>query len=159
VSSWDEFESAAPTLARHGRERFEATHVALLGTLRRDGSPRISPVEPYFVRGQLVFGVMRSRKGADLARDPRCTLHSAVTDPQGSEGEFKLFGRAAEVVDKEVRDAADGWWKEYPEGASVVYSMDVESASFVEWDWEKSQKRVLSWSVGSTEREVVAGYP
>jgi hypothetical protein len=58
-----------------------ATHVALLGTLRRDGSPRISPVEPYLWEGQLLIGAMAwSPKAADLRRDLRYVLHSAVID-------------------------------------------------------------------------------
>ena len=32
--------------------------VALLGTLRRDGSPRINPIEPYIAAGQLIIGAM-----------------------------------------------------------------------------------------------------
>jgi hypothetical protein len=50
----------------------EACRVALLGTLRPDGSPRVSPVEPYFAGGELVLGVMAwSGKARDLRRDPR----------------------------------------------------------------------------------------
>ena len=54
----------------------------MLGTVRPDGSPRISPVEPYLVGGQLLIGAMAwSRKSADLHRDPRYVLHSVVTGP------------------------------------------------------------------------------
>jgi pyridoxamine 5'-phosphate oxidase-like protein len=90
--NWAEFEEAAPDLAHNGRERFERTRVALIGTLRPDGSPRISPIEPYLLSDRLVIGVMRSAKGHDLLRDGRCTLHSAVSDVNGSDGEFKLRG-------------------------------------------------------------------
>jgi hypothetical protein len=44
---WCDLETAAPEIARLGKERFEPARVALLGTIRKDGSPRISPVEPY----------------------------------------------------------------------------------------------------------------
>ncbi len=75
-----------------------AARVALLGTLRRDASPRISPVEPYFVEGQLLVGAMAwSRKAADLRRNPRYVLHSALTGPDNGEGELKLYGSAVEV--------------------------------------------------------------
>ncbi len=43
---WTEFEASAPEMAAFGREQFEQRGVALIGTLRRDGSPRISLVEP-----------------------------------------------------------------------------------------------------------------
>lgn len=35
--------------------------VAMLGTLRRDGSPCISPIEPYLVNGRLLVGAMKFR--------------------------------------------------------------------------------------------------
>jgi hypothetical protein len=41
--TWGALEAAAPEIARLGRERLHAAGVALLGTLRRDGSPRITP--------------------------------------------------------------------------------------------------------------------
>ena len=34
-----------------------------------------------------------SRKGADLARDPRFALHSGSIDPPGWQGDAKLSGR------------------------------------------------------------------
>ena len=60
---WRDLELGAPRLARLGMARLDATRVALLGTLRRDGSPRISPIEPFFAGSLLLFGAMaRSRK-------------------------------------------------------------------------------------------------
>ena len=70
----------------------------MVGTLRRDGWPRISPVEPFIADGQLFLGMMRrSVKALDLLRDPRCVVHSTVSDKNGTEGEFKVYGRAREV--------------------------------------------------------------
>jgi hypothetical protein len=77
---WRDFEAAAPELARLGAERLDAAGVALLGTLRRSGAPRISPIETFRAAGRLLFGVMAwSGKAQDLARDPRCAVHSAVS--------------------------------------------------------------------------------
>ena len=91
--SWHEFETAAPPIAQLGRQRLEGTRVALLGTLRKDGSPRISPVEPYLSQGDLLFGAMSwSLKTRDLLHDPRCALHSAITGPNTGEAEFKIYG-------------------------------------------------------------------
>ena len=106
--TWQDLELGAPEIARLGRDRINAARVALLGTLRADASPRISPVEPYFVRGQLLVGAMTwSGKAADLLRDPRYVLHSAVTGPDSGEGELKLYGSAVEAG-QELRDAAAG---------------------------------------------------
>ncbi len=55
---WRDLELGAPRLASLAMASLDATRVALLGTLRRDGSPRISPIEPYRVGGQLLIGVM-----------------------------------------------------------------------------------------------------
>ncbi|HEY8492219.1 MAG TPA: pyridoxamine 5'-phosphate oxidase family protein, partial [Dehalococcoidia bacterium] len=92
---WQEFEAAAPALARLGRERMEGPRLVLVGTIRKDGTPRISPVEPLILAGRLYLGMMwRSTKALDLLRDPRCLVHSIITGKEGTEGEFKLRGRA-----------------------------------------------------------------
>src|ERR671928_1057055 len=101
---WDEFAAAAPELARLGEERLRGRELCLVGTLRRNGYPRISPVEPEFVDGELMLGMMwRSPKALDLMRDPRCVVHSVVSDRTGVEGDFKLYGRAVDVRDPQRR--------------------------------------------------------
>ena len=50
--TWEEFKNAAPELAALGEERFEATGLVLVGTLRKNGWPRISPVEPFLPMGR-----------------------------------------------------------------------------------------------------------
>ena len=64
--TWRELELAAPEIAEPGKARLDETRVALLATLRRDGSPRISPIEPFFGEGQLVFGAPPMRDGERL---------------------------------------------------------------------------------------------
>ena len=44
--NWNDFKKAAPDLAKLGEERFESFGLVLVGTIRRNGWPRISPVEP-----------------------------------------------------------------------------------------------------------------
>ena len=86
---WSEFVAASPKLAALGEGRMEEHGLILLGTLRRDGSPRITPVEPLVVDGELELGMMwQSKKALDLLRDPRCQVHTVVTDRNGTEGEF-----------------------------------------------------------------------
>lgn len=95
---WRAFASEAPELARKAEALFEEVGVVLLGTIRRDGSPRISPVEPLFVEGDLQLGMMwQSLKALDLLRDPHCTVHSCITDRMASRGEFKLHGVAKDI--------------------------------------------------------------
>ena len=91
-------------LAARGLARFDATGLSLIGTLRRDGSPRISAVEPFIFDGELALGMMwRSMKALDLLRDPRCVVHSTISDKDGTEGEFKVYGRAVAVDDPATR--------------------------------------------------------
>jgi hypothetical protein len=45
---WDAFEEACAELAVVAGERFAKDELVLVGTIRRDGSPRISPNEPEF---------------------------------------------------------------------------------------------------------------
>ena len=143
--TWEEFKKAAPELATLGEERFEATGLVLVGTLRKNGFPRISPVEPLFADGQLYLGMMwQSMKALDLQRDTRCTVHNTVANRDASQGEFKVYGRAIEVTDLEARrrysDALYekiGFKAEDPE--YHLFSIDVEIASFAvvqgdEWD-------------------------
>jgi hypothetical protein len=145
---WAEFDQAAPALASLGRERFERDQLALIGTLRADGSPRISPVAPYLALGHLLLGMeWPTSKARDLLRDPRCTLHSVVSDPNGADGEFKLYGRALLVEDEPiVNEPSDAWWHGRPPGTYRVFSMDIQSAAFIGWNIEFDQMRLIRWS-------------
>src|SRR5919198_1030257 len=106
MASWSSVTSAAPELAKTVRARFEATGLGLLATLRRDGSPRISGIEPLFTADDLWLGMMPgSRKASDLVRDPRFALHSATVDKQVTQGDAKVGGRAVLVEDEQTKAA------------------------------------------------------
>jgi Pyridoxamine 5'-phosphate oxidase len=158
---WADLQAAAPDLARRGKECFESTGVALLGTLRRNGSPRISPVEPFFAAEHLLLGVMaRSAKARDLERDPRCVLHSAVTAPDAGEAEFKLYGSAEDVRDETVRASRpDAWWASHPREAARVLSLDIERAELVTWNLGAGEMTVTSWTSDDGLAELTRNYP
>src|SRR5207244_13508533 len=122
--SWNELETAAPPIAQAGRQRLELSRVALLGTLGKDGSPRISPVEPFLTQGHLLFGAMSwSLKTRDLLRDPRCVVHSAISGPDSGEGALKLYGRATEA-DNQIRDSCqEGWWRSKPADTATRFAL------------------------------------
>ena len=144
--SWGNLEASAPEIARLGKERLDQARVALLASLRKDGSPRISPVEPYLSQGHLLFGAMSwSLKARDLLRDSRCVLHSAITGPDNGEGELKLYGRAIEA-DEQTRNNCQGWWSERPSSAAIVFAFEVEQAAFISWNTERGQMIVRRWS-------------
>jgi hypothetical protein len=149
---WDEFSAACPELAQLGEERLRERELCLLGTLRRNGYPRISPCEPDFVDGELMLGMMwRSPKALDLRRDPRCVVHSVVANRSGEEGDFKLYGRGLEVTDSNRRDAYRATIKaridwEPTEPNFHVFAIDVESAGFVIFGQERYG---LAWDVAA----------
>jgi hypothetical protein len=146
---WEEFAAACPELASLGEERLQRHELCLLGTLRKNGWPRISPCEVDFVAGHLMLGMMwRSPKALDLLRDPRCVLHSVVTDRLGTEGDFKLYGNALDVQDPGLREAYRetvrariDWAPDEPE--FHLFSIDVTAAGFVVFGDERSG---LAWN-------------
>jgi hypothetical protein len=157
---WQDLEQGAPEIARLGIDRINAARVALLGTLRADASPRISPVEPYVAEGQLLVGAMAwSRKTADLLRDPRYVLHSAVTGPDSGEGELKLYGSAAEAGHDLRGATAKAWWRAFPPDKAIVFSLGIEQAAFIEWDTGHGLMTVHRWSPGSGYSQTSRAYP
>ncbi len=155
--TWAEFEAGAGPLAAIARERFEDAGLVLVGTLRRDGGPRISPVEPLLHDGRLYLGMMwRSMKALDLRRDPRCVLHSVVTGTEGTEGDVKVYGRAVETTDPDERDrygaalfARIGW---RPPGDFHLFLVEVEEVGYVRV--EGSAHRVWHWRPGQVLGEL-----
>ena len=103
---WDGFAAACPEIAGQAERRFTEDELCMLGTLRADGSPRISPCELDVADGDLMLGMMwQSRKALDLLRDPRCVLHSCTSDRMATQGDVKLSGHAIDVRDAERRTA------------------------------------------------------
>jgi hypothetical protein len=157
--SWAALEAGAPDMAREGWARFERTHVALLGTTRADGSPRISPVEPFIIEGRLVFGVMPSPKWDDLKRDNRLVLHSSVSDINGTEGEFKVYGRGVPTDEPAVTGHADAWWFAHQRDRYEVYAVEIGEAVLVVWQADQSRMRTSRWTPGAGRRDRERSYP
>jgi hypothetical protein len=157
--SWRDLEAGAPDLAREGWARFERTKVAMLGTIREDGSPRISPVQPYLIAGELVVGVMSSPKLEDLRRDPRCVLHSSVSDLDGSEGEFKVHGRAEATDDSRFLDADGTWWAGRAPDQAGVFTIAIDEAILITWTADQGRMTIARWSGDVGPREQTRTYP
>ena len=145
---WEEFAEACPQIADRAAERFRRQELCMLGTVRGDGSPRISPCELDFAEGQLFLGMMwQSRKALDLLRDPRCVLHSCTTDRMGTEGDAKIYARATDVQDPVIREAYReavkariDWALDEP--SFHAFSIDVHAAAFISF---AEPKTVISW--------------
>jgi hypothetical protein len=159
-AAWRDLERGAPRLAGLAIASLDAAHVALLGTLRRDGSPRISPIEPYLVQGQLLIGAMAwSQKAADLRRDPRYVLHSAITGPDTGEGELKIYGSAVEAEEELRIRASPAWWTSLPSDKAVVLTLHIDQAVFVSWDTEQGLMTIDRWSPQDGYRQSHRTYP
>jgi hypothetical protein len=118
VATWAQFEREAPEVAevatrlwpgqlalhRHGPLPDGASWFALsyLGTVRRDGGPRVHPFCPILADGRLFAAIPRSSpKGWDLRRDPRCVIHAL---PGVNDDELYIHALAREVSsDKSLR--------------------------------------------------------
>jgi hypothetical protein len=138
MATWLEFTEAAPELASRVRGRFEATGLGFLATLRRDGSPRLTGVEPLFALDEVWLGMMPgSRKALDLRRDPRLALHNASTDKEVRDGDARITGRADEIAEgdpvmagyRAAFEAAAG--QAPPPGPFHLFRVDVTEVSFV----------------------------
>ena len=86
-------------------------HTTWLTTINADGSPHVTGVGALWVDGTFWFVTgERTRKGRNLARDPRCTLAVSMR-----ESDLVLEGDAQQVTDPPIvaamaeRWAAGGW--------------------------------------------------
>ena len=145
---WDAFEDACPEIGGLARARFEHDQLVMLGTIRLDGSPRVTPNECDFGEGRLFVSMMwRSRKALDLLRDPRIVVHSVTTEKAGTDGDVKIYGRAMDERDPELRAAFREairrrieWAPDEPE--YHCFSVDVRSASYVRFG---DRAEALTW--------------
>ncbi|MGW6930031.1 pyridoxamine 5'-phosphate oxidase family protein [Lentzea sp. NPDC054927] len=156
MATWAEFAAEQPDLAAFVQSRFAVDRHALIATLRKDGAPRISGVEPDFARGELWVGMMPdSLKSLDLRRDPRFSLHCNTTTASMTEGgDAKVSGFAEFWVDKSdyLKELYErtGWQPNPDEldlfrlTVSEVVSLTVEGDGMV----------VLSWREGKGTRRV-----
>jgi hypothetical protein len=154
---WAEFAVACPVIAELAEQRFRADQLVLVGSIRPDGSPRISPNEVDVAEGRLMLGMMwRSHKARDLLRDPRITVHSVPSDKDNPGGDVKLYGLAVDERDPEVRDAYRAailaridWAPDEPH--FHLFSLDVRRAGFIRFG---DSRIAMAWDVDGGFRDV-----
>jgi hypothetical protein len=110
---------------------------AFLGTVRKDGGPRMHPVVPVLCDGRLyVFVVNMSPKYQDLLRDGRYAMHSTLTLEGGEE--FYLTGRATYIEDGatfKAAQAASGNRLGHT-GFEALFELDLSHVLYTHWtDW------------------------
>jgi hypothetical protein len=148
---WVDVRESQPRLADLGESLLAGAGVVLLCTIRRDGSPRLSPVEPLFWAHDLWLSMLLgSRKARDLLRDDRILVHSVVTNREGQQGEYKLRGRAlAENGERaqaayanRVRESL-GW--EPVVGRFHLFRVDIEDVTYIRYDAATGDQYCARW--------------
>jgi hypothetical protein len=126
----------------------------LLGTLRADGSPRISAVECDLVGDEFCTGMIwQSAKALDLLRDPRMTVHSLPPGKDNPAGDLKLYGRAVAVEDDLKRAYEDVMfarlaWR--PPEPYHCFALDIAEAGMVVF--KDGGREIVSWREGRGTR-------
>lgn len=152
MSTWSEFEAAAPDFASEVRARLDAHTHKTIATLRRDGSPRISGTESRFDDGFLWIGSMPGAlKAKDLQRDGRYALHSGSDDPPNWVGDAKLAGRAEEVTDPAIFEKLS---VHAPPGPFHIFRLQISEASIVALNEDESSIVVRVWTPEKGVREI-----
>jgi hypothetical protein len=148
---WARFVDECPELGRVATEWIAERHILLLGTLRADGSPRISAVECDLVGDDLVSGMIwRSTKALDLERDPRMTVHSLPPGLSNPDGDIKLYGVAV-PLDAEGKRAYERIlharieWS--PSEPYHCFAFDVASAALVRF--RDNGREAWRWRAGT----------
>jgi hypothetical protein len=151
---WTDLAQAQPRLTDVLERRLIDPGVLLVVTLRREGTARLSPVEPLLLDGELWLSMMwGSRKAADLLRDPRILVHSIVTGRDGGEGEAKLRGTVRDVSDRDVQAryaeaTAErlGWRPEV--GRFHLFAVDIGDVTFVRYEDATGDQFLARWPAG-----------
>jgi hypothetical protein len=160
MTTWHEFTALAPRITEiFLRRHAVARNLCMLATLRADGSPRISPMEPRIFEGELfIAGMPETKKFADLHRDPRFCLHTATMDTEVSDGDAKLFGTVRNVPDEALhqrfaQDVYDDIGLDLRgEKWEYLFAADLTGASAVEV--KDGHMDVTVWKPGQPEHVV-----
>ena len=151
---WSAIAASEPALGAVVFDRLIKPGVLLAGTVRRDGSSRISGVEPLVMDGDLWLSMMStSAKVMDLARDRRIVLHSIVTGPQPA-AEVKVRGIVRAEHDRDVQrryaaavSARIGWQPVV--GEFTLFRVDVEDVTYIGFDADTNGQHVARWPAGT----------
>jgi hypothetical protein len=151
---WADVERQQPRFAAVARDRLAGPGVVLVGSIRRDGAPRISPVEPLFWNGDLWLPMgLGTLKARDLRRDPRVLVHSIVTGREGTDGEIKVRGRAVREDEPQLNARVAGviadelGWR--PEaGRFHLFRIEVDEVTFIRWDGTNNDQYMSRWPEG-----------
>ena len=149
---WLDLQDQVPRLASVCHDRLISPGVLLVVTTRLGGTPRLSPVEPLILDGDLWLSMLwQSRKAMDLLRDDRLLVHSIIVDRDGGQGEVKMRGRAVPVGELPVRArycaavAALGWQPVEP--FFHLFRVDIDDVTLIRYR-PNGDQYVTRWPAG-----------
>lgn len=150
---WAEIAARQPALGEIAHDKLIKPGALLVGTVTRDGSARISGVEPLVMDGDLWLSMMRtSMKAHDLHRDPRVLLHSLVYGPEAAP-EIKVRGTVRADTDRDAQEryaaavAAELSWRPVV-GQFMLFCVDVRDVTYIGYDAETGAQHVARWPAG-----------
>ncbi len=111
-------------------------HTCWLATVNADGSPHVTGVGALFVDGSFWFETgAHTRKGGNLARDPRCSLSVATEEfDVVVEGDARPVTEPTVVAAMAARWAAGGWPVRVDEtGSALTADFSAPSAGRPPW--------------------------
>jgi hypothetical protein len=165
MASFADVENVEPDLAARVRAILSSTTNAVLGTIRRDGSPRLSGADAYFHDGQLrIWSMPRARKGQDLRRDPRVAVHSIPWDSRRlrtgaadvGAADAKVSGTAVLVTDVSELSAFRAWLTSErgsePPADWDLFTIDIDALTVISVDG--GQLVVDRWSTSDGRQAV-----
>ena len=131
MATWSEFEQANPAMAAAGRQIIYQHGIGLgyLGTVRKDGGPRLHPFCPIVTDGGLYGLIIDSPKQRDLRRDGQYAIHTFPVPDR--DDEFYLTGRAARREDPELERAVRATYLATgggSDGSEQLFAFDLEHA-------------------------------
>ena len=150
MASFSDVEREEPTFAARVRAAFAAHGHTFLATLRADGAPRISGIEPSFLEGEMwLAGMPGSVKFTDLRRDPRMAQHSGSDEPDAFSADAKVAGRAVEITAPgEIAAYARAAGVPGELGAFDLFRIDLEQVVLTAVTAARGGLEISSWRPG-----------
>jgi hypothetical protein len=129
-----------------------------LSTVNEDGSPHLTAVGAVWLDGTFWFQTGNTRKGRNVARDPRCSIALSIRD-----ADVVFEGEATHVTDPAViaraaKAWADGGWPVEPDesGSGITAPFNAPSQGPPPWNVYRIEPRsatvVLSAEPGGLTR-------
>jgi hypothetical protein len=149
MATWHQFEASQPEMAQAGWRLLSHPGFGFgyLATVRRDGGPRIHPINPVLAAGHLVAFIVPSPKLADLRRDGRYALHSSGAE--NVDDEFYLAGTTRLVGDAALRTASLAACHFAPGEDHVLVEFGIDTALWAHYSspasWPPAYRK---WSAG-----------